>query len=118
VANVYSANLGLGIIPGSGYAQLGPAPAGTLWVIRDIAMTYGLATANDTGNGPGFTVFLNVPDTEQLWPLWAVAPAYDYPGLTHQWKGRQVVPTGGLIQFSQGSAGYFYSVSGYQLTLP
>jgi hypothetical protein len=110
---VYSALLTQATSVGDGGESVGGPPAGSLWVVRFAAATFGsyLAYVNAA---------LAVQDGDPwLWLMSAQSGVYfsDHPQ-TFYWEGRLVVPAGQTL-YAKASAGDAFDlyVSGYQLTV-
>jgi len=96
---------------GGGPAVLGTVPAGKVWVVRHITVTY---------HGAG-TIALNgwiVSNSAGEW-LWS-RPGPDIPvDASEDWAGRHVLAAGDVLTFeSIDSANYNVLASGYELTTP
>lgn len=90
--------------------NVGPVPAGVIWVIRDITML------NEQGwpeplNGGGVLDQHNFP---LLWTSGAEAE----PGHTYHWDGRQVLFETETLRVIAEDAAWAFRISGYVLTLP
>lgn len=93
------------------FGVAGPVPAGFVWVIRDMR-------AINPGNTFLQRFGFQVVDNENS-HLWDIEYPYARCGITHWWEGHQVLNPGDSLTFSSGdSHGWYWRVSGYQLTLP
>lgn len=90
----------------AGITVVGPAPAGTRWVVRSMSVAYpasGGQTVSLRFDKPAiYVVRLPLPT--------AVPWAY--------WEGRIVVPDGTALLIDRGTTGGGVTISGYQLSLP
>lgn len=118
MANVYSVNLGYGQISGVGAVVIGPAPSGYVWVVRDIELANPLPAP--------FPVVLSTSpvaswydvDAEIMYPWFFRSAAVVPSGQSITWQGRQVMPAGLALLLGDNMANWYYTVSGYQLSLP
>lgn len=118
MGNVYSINMGQGQIGDLGYTVLGPAPAGTRWIVRDIELVNALLAPFPVQLSSGPVVGWYEPETEVITP-WTFKSAAVVPtGQSIEWHGRQVCPDGWGVFLGGNMVDWYFSVSGYQLTLP
>lgn len=110
MANVYSALL-WSIDAPAGTHNSDPVPAGYVWVIKDICVTFG-DSALDTGSA--FLISAGVPTV----PIFARAIPELVTANTYHWWGMQVVEAGDTITLISTDVSTQVRISGYVLTLP
>ena len=118
MGQVYSQNLGNGVMTIEPIALVGPVPDGYRWVIRDIELLNPLTAPFPIDLSLGFTVGWWFEEGDIYVPWWGESSATAVSGSTQQWEGRQVVPDGAQLFINAAQLGWSYSVSGYALVLP
>lgn len=110
MANIYSQRMAQLVASSPGTTDLGQAPAGRKWVVKDIVATYvgGLAFPRS-----GFGVLDGLGAT-----IFGVKSPFAVSGYSFHWAGTQTLEDGEHLYFQSDEGGWSLRVSGYELVEP
>lgn len=112
MANVHSVLLFEGANSSSAPVVSPGVPAGYVWVVREIVTAFGEGTDSVAAlYGINFTVGGG-------WPLFSVSGWEAAGGQVYQCERRMVMNVGENLQAQSYDVGWYWRISGYQLTLP
>lgn len=115
MANVYSTRFALVTNTPAFFSIAYTVPAGFVWVVRTCTAMNATRTVGTGANGFHFFVSNTGGISAEFFGKWPPYATFDY---THVFEGWVVLNPGEQLQIQTNDAGWQFTASGHQLTLP